>query len=133
MLVKHNFAHLLKHQHSFCAMRRVRNFRTTCAARCSRIASRSLHRCTMSWTWLLARKIDIKQLFNKFAQSSARRMQHDASRLNKFCLCCSEHDLPASDKIQKLHTALKYASTLLSPHTSPSTVDTLLYQSQRGV
>ena len=31
----------------------------------------------------LSRKIDIKQIIDEFAQSSARRTQHDASRLNK--------------------------------------------------
>ena len=65
----------------------------------------------------LAQKIDIEQLIDEFVQSSARCIQHDASRLNTFLLCCSKHDLPASDKIKKLHTALKSSYTLSSPLT----------------
>ena len=67
----------------------------------------------------LARKIDIKQLIDELAQSSAWRIQHDASRLNKLLFYFSEHDLSASDQIQKLHTAMKSSSTLSSPLTPP--------------
>ena len=74
----------------------------------------------------LAREIDIKQFIDEFARSSVRRIQHDAPRLNKFLLCCSEHDLPASDKIQTLHTALKSSSTLSSPLTPPRHTSTNL-------
>ena len=65
----------------------------------------------MSWT-LLGRSI----LNNLLTSLPSHEPGAFNSTLHAYC---SEHDLSASDKIQKLHNALKSSSTLSSPLTPP--------------